>query len=60
MVFDVLPLEHVAQHGPHRFGLRRVQQHVRPDDRHQRFFTSAMSLSTESFASPKSITVFGL
>jgi hypothetical protein len=29
-------------------------------DRHQRFFTSAMSFVIESFASPKSITVFGL
>jgi hypothetical protein len=56
----VVPLEDVTQHRPHRLGLRRVEQHVRPDDRHQRFFTSAISLSTESFASPNSITVFGL
>src|SRR3954451_2429305 len=60
MILDVLPLEDVAQHGSHRFGFRRVQQHVRRDDRHQRFLTSAMSLSIESFASPNSITVFGL
>jgi hypothetical protein len=60
MILDVLPLEHVAQRGSHRLCLRRVQEHVRRHDRHQRFFTSAASLVIDSFASPKSITVFGL
>ena len=60
MVFDVLPLEDVAQHRAHRLGLRRVQEHVRPDDRHQSGLTSAISWSIDAFASPNSITVFGL
>src|SRR5213078_204462 len=35
------------------------KQKVRPRGRRQRCLTAAASLSTESFASPKSITVFG-
>ena len=43
-----------------RLGLGRVEQHVRAGDRHQRGFTSATSFVIDSFASPNSITVFGL
>src|SRR5207248_3817780 len=60
MVLDVLPAEDVANHGAHRVGLRRVEQHVRRDDRHQSVLTSEMSSPMDAFASPKSITVFGL
>ena len=60
MILDVLPLEDVAQHRAHRVRLGRVQEHVRRDDRHQRVLTSATSFVIDSFASPNSMTVFGL
>ena len=60
MRLDELQPERVAERRAQRFRLRSVEQHVRADDCHQRFLTSATSFVIESFASPNSITVFGL
>ena len=60
MRLDELEPEHVAERRAQRLRLRRVEQHVRADDRHQSGLTSAMSWSIDAFASPNSITVFGL
>ena len=60
MRLDELQPERVAKRRAQRFRLRRVEQHVRADDRHQSGLTSAMSFVIDSFASPNSITVFGL
>ena len=60
MILDVLPAEDVTEDRAHRLRFVRVQQHVRCDNRHQSALTSCESFVIDSFASPNSITVFGL
>ena len=60
MRLDEVPAEHVPQCLAQGLRLGSEEEDVRAGDPHHRFLTSATSFVIDSFASPNSITVFGL